>query len=81
MAKIGHARVNTQDQQPQTQEDALKAAGARGPQGGRKPRLNALQVAVGRDMHAGRKYVIREIAETLGVPHMTVCRHLERSAA
>jgi len=61
--------------------EGLAAARARGRQGGRPPKLTPRQVAVIRDMYDSKKHTIKEIAETFGVSHMTVYRHLDPAKA
>jgi DNA invertase Pin-like site-specific DNA recombinase len=58
--------------------EGLASARARGRVGGRKPKLSERQVGVMRQMYASRQHTIKEIAQTFGVSHMTVYRHLER---
>jgi DNA invertase Pin-like site-specific DNA recombinase len=61
--------------------EGLAAARARGRKGGRPAKLTERQVAVMRDMYDSRKHTVNEIAETFGVSHMTVYRHLGKPEA
>jgi DNA invertase Pin-like site-specific DNA recombinase len=56
----------------------LAAARARGRVGGRRPKLNARQIAVARQMYDSRDHTVQEIADTLRVSRGTVYRHLDR---
>ena len=60
--------------------DGLAAARARGRKGGRPPKVNARQATLIRQMYASREHTIKEIADTFGVSHMTVYRHLETAS-
>jgi DNA invertase Pin-like site-specific DNA recombinase len=62
-------------------KDGLAAARARGRQGGRPAKLSARQTGVMRQMYDSRQHTIKEIADTFGVSHMTVYRHLGREQA
>ena len=58
-------------------KDGLAAARARGRKGGRPAKINARQAALIQQMYASREHTIKEIADTFGVSHMTVYRHLQ----
>jgi DNA invertase Pin-like site-specific DNA recombinase len=60
--------------------EGLAAARARGRTGGRKPSLNASQLAHARELYADRKHTVAEIAALFGVSRQTIYRALEPGA-
>jgi DNA invertase Pin-like site-specific DNA recombinase len=56
--------------------DGLEAARARGRVGGRKPKLNARQVAIAQQMYDSKQHTVQQIADTLRVSRQTVYRHV-----
>lgn len=59
----------------------LAAARARGRVGGRKPKLNARQVAVAQQMYDSKDHTVEQIATTLRVSRQTVYRAIEHGHA
>jgi hypothetical protein len=56
----------------------LKAARARGRLGGRRPVMTEQKLAVARELLAGGKHTMQQIAQTVGVGRATLYRHLDR---
>jgi DNA invertase Pin-like site-specific DNA recombinase len=59
----------------------LKAAKARGRNGGRRHKLSPQQIEIGRSLAADPKRTVTEICKTLGIGKMTYYRHIHQSAA
>jgi DNA invertase Pin-like site-specific DNA recombinase len=57
--------------------DGLSAARARGRTGGRRPRLNAEQVALAQELNDAGDHTIRQTADLSSLPRTTVYRHLD----
>ena len=57
--------------------DGLAAARARGRNGGRRPKLNADQVALAQQLYDAREKTVQQIADLFGVPRTTVYGHLD----
>lgn len=60
--------------------DGLAAARARGRVGGRRPRLNAEQAALARQLYDAGDKTVQQIADLFGVPRSTVYGYLDRPA-
>jgi DNA invertase Pin-like site-specific DNA recombinase len=60
--------------------DGLAAARARGRKGGRRPKLNAEQIALAQELHDAGERTVQQIAEVLNVPRTTVYGHLDESS-
>lgn len=60
-----------------TTRDGLAAARARGRKGGRRPRLNAQQVALAQQLYDAGERTVQQIADLFSVPRITVYRHLD----
>lgn len=61
-------------------QDGLKAARARGRQGGRKSVMTADKIQTARNMYDSKQYSLNAIAHTIGVSRSTLYRHLELSS-
>lgn len=59
--------------------DGLVAARARGRTGGRRPKLNADQIAVAQDLYDSGDKTVQQIADILKVPRTTIYGHLNRT--
>jgi DNA invertase Pin-like site-specific DNA recombinase len=57
--------------------DGLSAARARGRNGGRRPRLNADQVALAQRLYDAGEHTVQQIADIFSVPRTTVYGHLD----
>jgi DNA invertase Pin-like site-specific DNA recombinase len=57
--------------------DGLAAARARGRTGGRRPRLNAEQVALAQELYDAGDHTVQQIADLFNVPRTTVYGHLD----
>jgi len=57
--------------------DGLAAARARGRNGGRRPRLNADQVALAQRLYDAGEHTVQQIADIFSVPRTTVYGHLD----
>jgi DNA invertase Pin-like site-specific DNA recombinase len=57
--------------------DGLAAARARGRTGGRRPRLNAEQVALAQELYDAGDHTVQQIADLFSVPRTTVYGHLD----
>src|SRR5450755_3348245 len=57
--------------------DGLSAARARGRTGGRRPRLNAGQVAIAQELYDAGDHTVQQIADLFSVPRTTVYGHLD----
>ena len=57
--------------------DGLAAARARGRNGGRRPKLDAEQVALAQQLYDAGEKTIQQIADLFGVPRTTVYGHLD----
>lgn len=60
--------------------DGLAAARARGRKGGRRPRLNAEQVAHAQELYDTGDRTVQQIADLFGVPRTTVYGHLDAAS-
>ena len=60
--------------------DGLAAARARGRAGGRRPRLNAEQVALAQELYDAGDHTVQQIADIFNVPRTTVYGHLDGSS-
>lgn len=60
--------------------DGLAAARARGRKGGRRPRLNAGQVAHAQELYDTGDRTVQQIADLFGVPRTTVYGHLNAAS-
>jgi len=58
--------------------DRLAAARARGRTGGRRPRLNAGQVAIAQELYDAGDHTVQRIADPFNVPRTTVYGHSRR---
>lgn len=56
--------------------DGLAAARARGRKGGRRPGLDAEQVALAQQLYDAGERTVQQIADLFGVPRTTVYGHL-----
>ncbi|MDQ3850499.1 MAG: recombinase family protein [Actinomycetota bacterium] len=56
--------------------DGLAAARARGRRGGRRPKLDAEQVALAQQLYDAQEKTVQQIADLFGVPRTTVYGHL-----
>ncbi|WP_228506126.1 recombinase family protein [Curtobacterium sp. VKM Ac-1395] len=61
--------------------DGLAAARARGRSGGPKFKMTANKIRQARAMYDGGGHTVQEIADTFGVSHPTIYRHLQGDAA
>lgn len=59
----------------------LKAARARGRNGGRRHKLTPQQIEIGRSLAADPERTVTEICKTLGIGKMTYYRHIHQAAA
>ena len=59
--------------------DGLAAARARGRTGGRRPKLNADQIAVAQDLYDSGQKTVQQIADILKVPRTSIYGHLDRT--
>lgn len=59
--------------------DGLAAARARGRNGGRRPRLNADQVALAQRLYDAGEHTVQQIADIFSVPRTTVYGHLDNA--
>lgn len=59
--------------------DGLAAARARGRNGGRRPKLNADQVALAQRLYDAGEHTVQQIADIFGVPRTTVYGHLNNA--
>ena len=57
----------------------LAAARARGRNGGRRPRLNADQVALAQRLYDAGEHTVQQIADIFSVPRTTVYGHLDNA--
>ena len=57
--------------------DGLAAARARGRNGGRRPKLDAEQVALAQQLYDAGEKTVKQIADLFGVPRTTVYGHLD----
>ena len=57
--------------------DGLAAARARGRTGGRRPKLNAEQIALAQQLYEAGERTVQQIADIFNVPRTTVYGHLE----
>ena len=57
--------------------DGLAAARARGRNGGRRPKLDAEQVALAQQLYDAGEKTVQQIADLFGVPRTTVYGHLD----
>ena len=57
--------------------DGLAAVRARGRTGGRRPRLNAEQVALAQELYNAGDHTVQQIADLFSVPRTTVYGHLD----
>jgi len=57
--------------------DGLAAARARGRNGGRRPKLNAEQIAVAQQLYDAGEHTVQQIAAIFNVPRTTVYGHLD----
>ena len=57
--------------------DGLAAARARGRKGGRRPRLNAQQIALAQQLYDAGERTVQQIADLFSVPRTTVYGHLD----
>ncbi|MGI8414161.1 MAG: recombinase family protein [Solirubrobacteraceae bacterium] len=57
--------------------DGLAAARARGRTGGRRPRLNAQQIALAQQLYDAGERTVQQIADLFSVPRTTVYGHLD----
>lgn len=60
--------------------DGLAAARARGRRGGRRPKLDAEQVALAQQLYDAGEKTVQQIADLFGVPRTTVYGHLAPSS-
>src|SRR3954452_11348117 len=57
--------------------DGLAAARARGRNGGRRPKLDAEQIALAQQLYDAGEKTVQQIADLFGVPRTTVYGHLD----
>jgi DNA invertase Pin-like site-specific DNA recombinase len=60
--------------------DGLAAARARGRKGGRRPKLNAEQVAHAQQLYDAGDHTVQQIADLFGAPRTTVYGHLDATS-
>lgn len=60
--------------------DGLAAARARGRKGGRRPKLDAEQIALAQQLYDAGDRTVQQIADLFGVPRTTVYGHLEAAS-
>jgi DNA invertase Pin-like site-specific DNA recombinase len=61
--------------------EGLAAARARGRLGGRRPKLSAKQIAIGRALYESRRHTVAEICEQLGCSPATFYRVVRSTGA
>ena len=60
--------------------DGLAAARARGRKGGRRPKLNAEQIALAQELYDTGEHTVQQIADLISVPRTTVYGHLDAAS-